>query len=260
MLQPTTLISLFLLAACSSDKTEESGDFESNNDVAQLTLAITLLDGWSNASLEGAELCIEEPVVEDNCYVTDANGVVEWVWSDPKESNFLGRFTMDQYLTTLYTGRYNDDVAELWQDDIDENGEVALSYFAFTETSVNLFLNTGGVAQQEGLGQILFFLGKIDGTGLEDAVITVTSDSGTEIGTVRYINSLLSALDTTLDSTSSSGGVSISNVEPGVHTITVTSSSYTCQAGFSWNSEIDNVVEIPVEADTLTNVQMLCTP
>jgi hypothetical protein len=258
MLKQTPLFSMLSLAACTAEKTEDTGATVEAG-AAPITFGMTFVDGMTSSPLEGADVCVEEPAVDDNCFVTDSDGYVEWTWDSPVESNFLGRFELEGYVTSLYSGRYADDVAENWEEQLETSDIIELSYGAFSQASVGMFLNTGGVEQESDLGQVLFFVGQGDGSGLEGVSVSVADDSGTEAGTVLYVNPMMTSLDTDLESTSTSGGVAIANLGPGIHTVTVGSPDYTCKAGFAWNSNVDNEVQVPVEAGAMTQAAMNCT-
>ncbi len=109
------------------------------------------------------------------------------------------------------------------------------------------------------MGMALIFLRTTSAQGAAGAVVTLTDDAGDEVGTMRYVNPTFTALNTALEATTISGAVAFANVEPGTHTLTVTSSDYTCEPGFSWNSDEDNVIQLPVEADVMTTASMNCT-
>jgi len=261
MFQRFGMVALSLLVGCSSDKGTDSGETEdtSDVDVEPVNFVASFVDGLSGAVLVGAEACIEEPVIDgENCFTTDSDGVVAWVWEDPHETNFVARLTLDDYITTIYTGRYADDVAANWEIEIADTGMVSLLYSAFTAASVDVFLATGDVTQEDGNGVFLFNLVDANGTGFEGAVITLTDDTGAESGTVYYANAALSGLDTALEATSASGAVVVANLAPGIHTATVSGPGVACQPWFSWNSNEENVVQLPVEADAMTRAGLFC--
>jgi len=266
MLQRSTLCALSFLAACSGGKSDDSGtsddtdtDDTSTTDVAPIDFTLTFVDGLDGSVLAGAETCVDEPVIEgENCFTTDEDGVVQWTWEDPHETNFVARLTLDTYITTIYSGRYADDVAANWETEIDDTGMVSLLYSAFTTASVGIFLGTGDITQEEGNGIFLFNLLDANGAGVEGAVVTLTDDAGAESGTVHYANTGLSGLDTSLESTSASGTVVVANLAPGIHTATVSALGYACQPWFSWDSDEENVVQLPVEADSMTRAGLFC--
>ena len=252
------LFPVLSLAACAEDKAEDTAS-DISEDIS-ITFGMTFVDGVTSAALEGADVCIEEPAVADNCFVTDDDGYVEWVWATPETTNFLGRLDMEGYPTNLYAGRYNDDIAENWASQLEETGKIQLNYGAFSDASVDLFMNSADAEVSEDHGHVLLFLGQSDGSGLEGSTVSVTDAAGDAVGTVYYVNSTMTGMDTELASTSSSGGVGIVNVVPGVHTVTVSSPDHVCQAGFSWNSDVDNEVPVPVEAGAMTQAAMTCAP
>ena len=262
------LFSLVVLTACSGTKPDDTAPADdtaadtgdTGTEVEPINFEFTFRDGITGGALVGAEICVEEPIVDDNCYTSDADGLAAWTWEQPEPTNFAARLTLEQYVTTVYAGRYAEDVAEAWEDQIEETGVVALNYGAFKTASVGAFLATGGVTQNDGKGLVLFSVWDGAGSGIDGVVISLSDDSGNDVGTVHYANPFSSAVDTTLEATSSSGTVAIANVEPGTHTLTAASPDHTCQAGFSWASDEDNTIPVPVEADVMTMSNMVCTP
>jgi hypothetical protein len=167
-------------------------------------------------------------------------------------------FTLENYVDTLYCGRYADDVAAMWEPEIASTGVIALSYSAFSAPSVAMFLSTGGVSQEAGGGMMLVNLLDSTGFGIENAAVTVTDETGAAVGTVHYANPMASAIDMTLEASSASGAVVVANAAEGTHTLTVTVPGLVCEPGFSWNSEESNTVQAPVRADTMTRMSMVC--
>ena len=130
MLKTTSLLSLSLLVACSGDKDtgSDTGD-SAGGDFTPVKIVATYVDGLSGAALMGGEVCLEEPELpEFGCGTTDVYGMLSWTWEKPQETNFLMRFTLDGYIDTLFTGRYNDDLAAVWAPEIEEKGQIELIY------------------------------------------------------------------------------------------------------------------------------------
>jgi hypothetical protein len=259
MLKITLLFTTLGLTACSENKGDDSARLDTGTETTAIVFEMTFLDGMSNAPLVGAQTCIEQPIIEgENCFVTDDDGSVEWTWGTPEKTDFLGRLSLDGYKTTLYTGRYDNDVAEIWEEEIAETGKKGLTYFAFTDVAIDLFLNTGETVQQEGQGQALIFMGTDGNSGYAGATATFKDDAGSDVGTIQYVNPLMTGLDVTLEATSASGGISIANAAPGTHTLTTDSESHTCMEGFSWGSDNAGSIQVPIEANVMTIAQMIC--
>jgi redox-sensitive bicupin YhaK (pirin superfamily) len=58
--------------------------------------------------------------------------------------------------------------------------------------------------------------------------------------------------------TSASGTTVITNIEPGEHTITLVDDARTCTPWFSWNTDEENTVQVPVQAGTMTRTGLVC--
>ena len=110
-----SLLSLSLLFACSSDSTDSSADTGSADTAPAadpLTMKAFFEDGLTGNALKKASICVEEPEIEgDTCFETNFNGVLNWTWEEPRTSNFLLRFTLEDYMPTVFTGRYTEDLA-----------------------------------------------------------------------------------------------------------------------------------------------------
>jgi len=260
MLKTTSLLSLSLLVACSGDKDagSDTGD-SAGGDFTPVKIVATYVDGLSGAALMGGEVCLEEPELpEFGCGTTDVYGMLSWTWEKPQETNFLMRFTLDGYIDTLFTGRYNDDLAAVWAPEIEEKGQIELIYSTFQKTAVEMVLATGDVSIESGKAMAFVNLVDVDGWGIENAVVTLTDESGADAGVAHYLNTSGSRLDGTRSSTSGSGAVAIPNVEPGEYTLTVSVPNMDCLPWFSWNSDEANTVQVPVQADAVTRTGLYC--
>jgi hypothetical protein len=260
MLQRSFLFSLSTLIACSGDdKVEDTSDTQEG--VAPIVFSMSFTDGFNEAPLVGAEICVLEPDLgdEEDCISTDAMGLAEWTWMEPAETNFLNRLTLPDYMTTLYLGRYDDQVSEMWTAAYGEGGVVELENFAFSESIVDLMLQIGGTSHQEGSGHAFFGLLSQDEGSLAGATFELSNESGESVGEVLYVNAAGTGFDTSLESTSEAGFATIANVPPGTYTFTVDSSDFTCTPGFAWRSDVANTTTVVVEADSMTMGSMLCT-
>lgn len=260
MLQRSFLFSLSTLIACSGDdKTEDTSDTQEG--VAPIVFSMSFTDGFNEAPLVGAEICVLEPelVDQEDCITTDAMGLVEWTWMEPAETNFLNRLTLPDYMTTLYLGRYDDQVSEMWTAAYGEGGVVELENFAFSESIVDLMLQIGGTSHQDGSGHAFFGLLSQDEGSLAGATLKLTNDSGESVGEALYVNAAGTGFDTSLETTSETGFATIANVPPGTYTFTVDSPDFTCTPGFAWRSDVANTTTVVVEADSMTMGSMMCT-
>jgi hypothetical protein len=260
MLQRSFLFSLSTLIACSGDdKTEDTSDTQEG--VAPIEFSMSFTDGFNDAALVGAEICVLEPELgeEEDCFTTDAMGLAQWTWMEPVETNFLNRLTLPDYMTTLYLGRYDDQVGEMWADAYGEGGVVELENFAFSESIVDLMLQIGGTSHQEGSGHAFFGLLSLDEISLAGATFELTNESGESAGEVLYVNAAGTGFDASLEATSETGFATIANVAPGTYTFTVDASDFNCAPGFAWRSDVANTTTVVVEADSMTMGSMVCT-
>ena len=122
MLQRSVLISLPILFACSGDKGDDTADTQ--EEVQPIEFSLSFADGYTQAALVGAEVCLLEPDLgeDEGCNTTDAMGLIDWTWMEPVETNFLHRLTKPDYLTTLYLGRYDDALGEQWEETFEATG------------------------------------------------------------------------------------------------------------------------------------------
>ncbi len=90
-------------------------------------------DGATDEVVEGGELCVLEPEQDaESCATSDADGMVEWTWLSPSESNFTAQFTHEDYTTLLYLGHYDDEVATEYSRAMESEGAVSITYRVFT--------------------------------------------------------------------------------------------------------------------------------
>ncbi len=264
MLHRTLLFTLSALIACSGDKTDEGSDSggqdDTQDEVSPIDFVLNYTDGVTGLPLVGAEVCVLEPELDgEDCYTTNEDGSAEWTWAEPFETNVLHRLTLGDYFTTLYTGRYDDALGELWEEFFEETGVVELNYFTWSENVANATLQMAGTAYEDGMGHVFYALVSQDGSPMSGATAALTNEAGEAVGELLYINAHGAGFDTTLESTSTSGGVAFINVEPGTHTLTLTSGDFSCTPGFAWHSDVDNVVTLPTEADTITGGTLACS-
>lgn len=256
MIQKTVFSSLVILVACSTEKAQN----DDTQAVPSIVFELRFSDTFSGVLLAGAEVCVLEPEVgENNCHTTDENGEFVWTWENPVETNFVYRLTLKDYFTTLYLGRYNDELGDLWAETFAETGVVELENLAFSNTIVDLSLQLAGTSHQEGMGHALFALESQDESLMEGAVIGLSNAAGDSVGEVLYANAAATGFDSALTSTSSTGAVTIANVAPGTYILTVISPDFSCTPGKAWLSETANTTEVIVAADSMTMGSMLCT-
>jgi hypothetical protein len=118
---------------------------------------------------------------------------------------------------------------------------------------------TGDMEVEEGQGLVVYWLVSTDGSSLDGAVITLENDAGESVGQVAYQTALTSALSLDLTATSAAGIVAIGNVEPGEYTLSVSHETLTCEPGYGFSSDVANVTSVPVEADSQTLGNMVCS-
>ena len=261
MLLRIFLISLTALVACTGGKGNDTGalDDTGTEDVS-IDLSLNFYDALSLAPLAGGEHCVLEPDLgEDSCHTTDENGGIDWTWEEPFDTNFLSRLTLENYFPTLYLGRYDEALGATWAELFEDTGVVQLDYWAFSETMINISLQTAGTAHQDGMGHTLFGLASQDGSSMAGAAIGLTNEAGESVGEVLYANEAGTGFDATLESTSLRGAVTIANVAPGTYTLNLVSSDFNCVAGRSWASDVANTSTVLIEADTITMGSLNCT-
>ena len=258
----TSLLSLSLLFACSSDSTDSSADTGSADTAPAadpLTMKAFFEDGLTGNALKKASICVEEPEIEgDTCFETNFNGVLNWTWEEPRTSNFLLRFTLEDYMPTVFTGRYTEDLAAAWADEIAAYGYIELIYTTFQRADVENVMSTGNLTMDATKGHVLLNLVTPSGFPVSNVKVQLKDSSGNAIGKVNYFNSSMSSLDASLKSTSASGATVITNIEPGEHTLELIDDVRKCTPWFSWNSDEANTVQVPVQTDTLTRTGLVC--
>jgi hypothetical protein len=260
MFKRTALFSLTALIACTGEKEKDAGTLDDTQaEDVSIDFSLNFYDAFTDAALVGAEHCVLEPELgENSCHTTDENGVIEWTWEAPVETNFLSRLTLENYFTTLYLGRYDEEVGASWEALFVDTGVVQMDNYALSDTIINMSLQSAGTAHQDGMGHTLYGLASMDESSMAEAAIELTNEAGEPVGEVLYANEGGTGFDATLETTSSRGVVTIANVPPGTYTLTLVSSDFGCVAGRSWASDVANTVTVVIEADTMTMGSLAC--
>ncbi len=256
-----SLLSLSLIVGCGGDKTDDTGvDVQDTAPpVDPIDMKATFYDGMTYGFLVGADVCVEEPVFEDGgCQTTDATGSTTLTWENPEPTDFTVTLSLEDYMDTIFCGRYDDDVAASWAPEIDMTGSVAFDYMAFKKSDVTMFLASGGVTLESGNGTMLINLLDVSGFGIENAVVTVMDDAGAAVGTVHYANPMANAIDTAATASSASGVAVVANAPEGTYTVNVDVPGKVCVPWFSWRSDVVDSVPAPVRADTMTRLAIGC--
>ncbi|HCH64208.1 MAG TPA: hypothetical protein DFR83_15500, partial [Deltaproteobacteria bacterium] len=237
-----------------SAEADDSGEA----DGVSIPLRLTFSDGVTGVPIADAEFCAVLPAIEPACQTSDAAGMIETTWETAEYTDVLSRLTHPDYLTMLYTGRYEQDVHDGWTTALESNDAVSIGYIAFTPAMAAGYISTGDVTIEAGTGMALYWMVSADESSLEGAVITLEDASGAAVGDVRYQSGAGVTLDPTLTATSTAGVTAIANIPPGEYTLRVTHDSLTCLPGFAFSSEIPNVTTVPVEADSQTIGNLFC--
>jgi hypothetical protein len=168
--------------ASTSNDTNTNADTNTSNGSIHFRAVVT--DGFTNARIEGGEFCVVEPVQDgDSCGTTDADGLADWVWITPAESNFTSRFTHPDYTSMLYLGHWDDQVAAAFKNELESTGRITTDFGAFTTPVMNGWLGGGGITPESGAGHIFIFVG---GTSSDTALDGITASLSDASGTVVY--------------------------------------------------------------------------
>ena len=266
-MKPAALLSLSLLFACSSEDKDASTDTGANEtgleDTAPpadpVTMKAFFEDGLTGAALKKADVCIEQPVVEgDTCFQTNNKGILNWTWEEPKKSNFVLTFELEDYMNTVFSGRYAEDIAAMWAEEIAQLGYVELVYSTFKRSDVQGVLSSGGITMDTSAGHVFLNLVTPNGFPVSNVAVSLSDTEGNPVGQVNYFNSTMSGLDSSLNATSSTGATVITNIEPGDHVLTLDAGTRTCTPWFAWNSDVPNEAQVPVRADAMTRTGLVC--
>jgi len=217
----------------------------------------TIYDGYNNQAIEGANLCMLEPNQDlEPCRTSDGNGIVEWTWLSPSETDFALRFDLEGHTSMLYLGHYDDDVAALRADELESTGMISSNLIAFTTFTMNWWLGTGEITMDEGAGHIFII---VSGNSDDDFLSGITASLADESGTVVYWGSDGSTLDSGLTESSVTGSIVIANIAPGTYDLSLKHLDLVCDDTSTWRSDSPNEYTVPVQPDTVTQIQISCT-
>jgi hypothetical protein len=213
-------------------------------------------DGATDEVVEGGELCVLEPEQDaEPCATSDADGMVEWTWLSPTESNFTAQFTLEGYTTLLYLGHYDDEVATVYSRAMETEGAVSITYRVFTTSVISWWLGKGEITMDDGAGHIFVMVtGATEDTALDGMTASLSDGSGT----VVYWGADALTLNPALVASSVAGSVVIGNVAPGNHTVNVAHESLGCDNVRAWLVDAPNAYTVPVQADTVTVIHISC--
>ena len=255
---------LIVVVACGGASKEDSAA-TSPSDTAGTTdstdpgipLRLTYVDGFTGVGISAAEVCTVIPETDTPCQTTDADGVLETEWQVSEFTNVLNRLTHEDYTTTLYAGRYEQDVQDGWTAALETSDVIELGFIAFTPAVIQTYLSTGSVVAEPGQGLVVYWLFSGDDSSMAGAVITLEDDTGASVGQVLY-QTTSNVLNPMLTATTAAGVVAIANVPPGSHTLRVSHDTLTCVPSFAFASDVPNVTTVPVEADSQTLGNLIC--
>jgi len=238
----------------STDTTDDASD---DTSTATPPVGSVLFQGWvtngvTQEPVEGAELCVLEPEQEgEPCGTTDADGLVEWTWLAPVESNFTARFEGEGYMPLLFLGHYDDEVAASWEQD----GVISVIYRVYLTTVMEWWLGEGAITMDSDAGHIfVVVVGATEGTALDGMTASLSDGSGA----VVYWGADGTTLNSELSASSTAGSIVIGNVAPGTHTVNIAHGSLVCDNARAWLSDASNTYTVPVEAGTITVIYVRC--
>ena len=255
-------LSLLTLSACTGEDSEDTADLSGEDTaVAGTTYSfeVGFYNGLTGAGIAGAEVCTLIPEDQSEpCQTTDELGMFSSEWTLDSYTNVLMRLTADEYMTTLYTGRYDAEIEAAWTELMETDGMLYGTYYGYRESDVMTYMSTGNIEPEAGKGHIVYWLLSADESALDGAVITVENEAGESVGEVAYQAAMANMLNEDLTSTSASGIFVVGNLDVGEYSVRVSHETLTCEAGFAYISGVANVVTVPVEADSVTQGTLGC--
>ena len=256
MLTPPKTLFFFMatLAAChSSDDKEEGGD-------STFEFAYYAYDCATSAPIFDSEFCDLLPEQSgEGCGMSNPAGKATVGWDDPpQEGDILTSWTKAGYSSVLMTGHYRAADYSEWEIMTLQGAPISVNYCFFSESDNAAWMATGDVVEDPAMGQVVYQLTSNSGALLSGAVISLVDDSGQSHGEVRYQHETADELDPSLNATSASGLFLISNVEPGNYTLTISHENLRCGADYSFYTEIDNEVKVPVQAGFMASGSVNC--
>jgi len=245
----------------SGDDDDTSGDDDDASSGDSILFRATVINWWNGPAVEGGEFCVLEPEQDkESCGTPDADGQVDWRWLSPSEANFTTRFALEGYETTLYLGHWDEEVAAVWEEELETTGMLSLTHRTWTTATTEWWLSTGEITAEKGAGQIFIV---VSGGNMETTFDGLRASLSDGSGTVVYWGSDGQTLDPELIASSTTGRFIVANVAPGTHTLNIDHESLVCDNGgridFSWLGETPNEFTVPVQADTVTLSRISCT-
>ncbi|MDP6933275.1 MAG: hypothetical protein QGG40_10185 [Myxococcota bacterium] len=251
------VLPILALFACSGESTDDTGT--TGNEMMSFDLSIQFIDGALGSTIQDAEICLLIPEgAEEPCETTNTMGRVNMTFETSGYTDVLSRLTHEDYQTTLYTGRFDEEVHEGWTETLETSDTIEAVYWSFKSATVENYMASGGLVMEDGLGHMFYWVG-LDNSGTEGVVATLENEDGESVGQVAYQAANTAVLDADLTATTTAGWFSIINIEPGEYTLTVSHDEQTCESGFAYISDVPDTVTVPVEADSVTMGTLLCS-
>jgi len=201
------------------------------------------------------ERCILEPTwIEPTCQTTDAFGEIFITWDNVRETRFTIDAVAADYRRTVFQGRYDDEIAGYWVDEIATTGQKRLDHFIWQERHVESLYTAAGFTMREGRGEVYVRVESWTGASILGADVSFSEVPAS----IAYISDDGITPDMSLYGISASGAAVVADVTPGEQVLAVTQPRLVGTAGGAWPTESPNQFEVHVDANSTTFLTVTC--
>jgi len=212
------------------------------NDGVSVTVRGSVSDVLYKTRIGAAEVCLIVP--EDGpCVMTGFDGEFQFP-NIPRNTRVMFRFIKNGYYPNMahYTTKETEEF---------------LTYYLTNDEVNDLAFNVAEVARDDNKSVLIFAVrtGKgPDATNVPDVTVTLSPTSG-----VGPFYAMATGLDKTLTATTTTGGGSWFNVEPGSYTLTYTHATKKCEPYYGWKHEgAENTLDVRTDPGFITYTNQIC--
>jgi hypothetical protein len=216
---------------------------------------LVYLDHVTMRPIASLERCILEPTwIEPTCQTTDAFGDIFITWDNVRETRFAIEAVATDYRRTVAQGRYDEEIAGYWADEIATTGQKRLEHYIWQERHVEAFYTGAGFTLREGRGEVHVRVESWTGASVVGAEVSFSEVPAS----IAYISDDGVTPDMSLFGVSGSGAAVVADVTPGEHILAVTHPELICTAGGAWPTDSPNRFEVNVDPDSTTFLTVTC--
>lgn len=247
---------LTLLCAATCQSTTVSDEAQRPDPAIKLRFIITQI--LTGEQLAGVKVCFLIPKDTIACAVTDEAGVAETLWPSPTPGNILITIEKDGFLTDAWTGHYDAEVRQRWQNEkLSADAFVEFQYTIPPVALVNVAMGQIDSTLDDTKGHLFFVVVDAMGEGLAGVSAALINAQGQNAATLYYPTAV-GSFDPKRTVTTAVGAMTAFNIEATDVTLKVSAPGLTCTPLSTYVSGEPDVVTVPVLVGAMTKGTFIC--